>query len=116
MLIVFITIITVSFAICKVRPRRPASLETSLLACHPFQVKVCVCVCRPCTRGLSNFARDPRATGWLEPAKNHPVCCVNLPAKSCSWVTEWQLGNATKFLPVMYIFSCFACFNKDSRV
>ena len=40
-LIVFITIITVSFAVCKVRPRSPLSLETSLLACHPFQVKGC---------------------------------------------------------------------------
>ena len=40
-LIVFITIITVSFAVCKVRPRSPLSLETSLLACRPFQVKGC---------------------------------------------------------------------------
>ena len=40
-LIVFITIITVSFAVCKVRLRPPLSLETSLLACHPVQVKGC---------------------------------------------------------------------------
>ena len=44
-LIDFITIITVSFDVCNVRPRPPLSLETSLLACHPFQVKGCVCVC-----------------------------------------------------------------------
>ena len=41
MLIVFITIITVSFAVCKVMPRPPLSLETSLLAWHPFQVEGC---------------------------------------------------------------------------
>ena len=83
-----------------------------------------VCVCHPCTKGLSNFAGGPRATGWLGPTKTHPVCCVNVPAKSCSWVTEWQLGNSTKFLSVMYmsvlckceVFSCVACFNRDSRI
>ena len=40
-LIVIKTIMTVSFTVCKVRPRPPLSLETSLLACHPFQVKGC---------------------------------------------------------------------------
>ena len=40
-LIVFRTFITVSFVVCKVTPRPPLSLETSLLACHPFQVKGC---------------------------------------------------------------------------
>ena len=56
-LIVLTTIITVSFAVCKVRPRPRVSLETSLVACHPFQVKVsvCVCACHPCTKGLSNL-------------------------------------------------------------
>ena len=87
-----------------------------MCVCVVVCVCACVCVCHACTKALSNFAGGPRATGWLGPTKTHPVCYVNVPAKSCSWVTEWQLGNATKFLPVMYIFSCFACFNKDSRV
>ena len=68
-------------------------------------VCVCVWVCHPCNKGLSTVLVYRRGVQHLwHTARNEAIAKGGkgsraldpVPAKSCSWVTEWQLGNSTE--------------------
>ena len=64
-----------------------------------------VCVSHPCNKGLSNVLVYRRGVQHLwHTARNEAIAKGGkgsraldpVPAKSCSWLTEWQLENSTK--------------------
>ena len=95
---------------CTLNVGRRSSADRSIAVFSPRQggvcvcVWVCVCVCHPCNKGLSNLIVRCRGMQHLwHTARSEAIAKGGkgsrrldpVPAKSCSWVTEWQLGNST---------------------